>query len=74
MKNSIRKIGVIVSLIAGLNVEAVIYYVFGINPAYLPIGAIIGLWLAVSMMIACVVDEFIRRKYKVRLYRRFAER
>lgn len=69
MKNNLRKAGIIISCLLGLEVEAVFYYVFGINPVYVPLAAVLGLWVAITLIIGCVVDEYMRRKYKVRLVR-----
>lgn len=67
MKNNLRRAGIIVSCLLGLEVEAIFYYVFGINPVYVPLAAVMGLWVAVTLIIGCVVDEYMRRKYNVRL-------
>lgn len=67
MKNNLRRAGIIVSCLLGLEVEAIFYYVFGINPMYVPPAAVLGFWAAITLIIGCIVDEYMRRKYKVRL-------
>ncbi len=69
MKKNLRRVGIIVSCLLGLQIEATVYFVFGINPAYVPLIAVIGLWCAATLMVGCVVDEFMKRKFGVRLMR-----
>lgn len=68
MKNTqLRIAGIIISAVLGLEVEAVFYFVFGINPLNIPVAAIVTLWLFDSVLMGCVVDEILKRKYKVRI-------
>ena len=62
-----KAIGVVISVILGLEVEAVIYFVFGVNPKLIPAMAAVILWGAISLMIACVVDEIFKRSFGIRL-------
>jgi hypothetical protein len=70
MKRNIRIVGIIISILLGLQVEAVFYFVFGINPLYVPLPAVIILWIVNTILIGCVVDEVFRKKYNVRIYKR----
>lgn len=67
----IRVGGCLLSILLGLEVQAIFYYVFGINPLYVPIFAVVILWTVNTILVGCVVDEFIKRKYKIRLYKSF---
>lgn len=62
-----KAIGVVISVILGLEVEALIYFVFGVNPKLIPAMAAVILWGAISLMIACVVDEIFKRSFGIRL-------
>ena len=66
-ENRIKAIGVVISIILGLEVEALIYFVFGVNPKLIPAMAAVVLWGAISLMIACVVDEIFKRSFGIRL-------
>lgn len=72
MKNIIRRIGIMMSILVGFLAEAMVYFVFGINPVYVPFSAMAGLWAANSLIAACVADEVMKRKYHIRIYRRRA--
>ncbi|MBQ4284148.1 MAG: hypothetical protein IJB96_09500 [Lachnospira sp.] len=69
MKRNLRRVGIIISCLLGLELEAALYYVFGINPSYVPLIAVVGLWLAITVMVGCVVDEVLKRKFGIRLIR-----
>ncbi|MDO5382814.1 MAG: hypothetical protein Q4F06_08905 [Eubacteriales bacterium] len=66
-KIQLRIAGIIISAVLGLEVEAVFYFVFGINPLNIPVLAIVTLWAFNSVLMGCVVDEVFKRKYKVRI-------
>lgn len=67
MKKSIRRVGIIISCLLGLQLEAVFYYVLGIKPAYVPLAAVVGLWIAITLLVGCVVDEVLKHKFGIRL-------
>ncbi len=69
MKKNLRRVGIIISCLLGLQMEALVYFVLGINPAFVPLIAVVGLWIAMTLMVGCVVDEVLKRKFGVRLIR-----
>ncbi len=71
MKKNLRRVGIIISCLLGLELEATLYFVLGINPSYVPMAAIVGLWIAITLMVACVVDEVLKRKFGIRLLQHY---
>lgn len=68
MKNrKLRKIGLLVCIIMGLEIESVFYYVFGINPLFISPIFIVALWTINSILVGCIVDEYFKRKFHIRL-------
>ena len=67
MKKNLRRIGIIISCLLGLHMEAALYFVLGINPVLVPWVAVIALWIALTLMVACVVDEVLKRKFGIGL-------
>lgn len=68
MKNkNLRKIGLLICVIMGLEIESVFYYVFGINPIYISPVYIISLWMINSVLVGCIIDELFKRKFHIRL-------
>ena len=69
MKKNLRRVGIIISCLLGLQMEALVYFVLGINPAFVTLIAVVGLWISMTLMVGCVVDEVLKRKFGVRLIR-----
>ena len=68
MRNAkLKRIGWLISIILGLEVLAVFYIVFGINPRFIPVLIIVAQWFVHSVLIACIIDELFKRKFRVRL-------
>ena len=40
------------------------YFILGINPVFVPVGVTLGLWIALTAVIWCGVDEYYKKRFK----------
>lgn len=64
----LKRMAMIVSILLGLEIEATFYMVFGINPRNIPLFMIVGFWAICTVLVGCITDEFLKRKFHIRIY------
>ena len=63
MRKQLKTFILVISGIIGIEVETCMYFLFGINPFYVPAGVTLGLWAALTAVMWCGVDEYYKRRY-----------
>lgn len=64
MKRQLRTFILVVSGIIGIEVVTCMYFILGINPVFVPAGVTLGLWIALTAVIWCGVDEYYKKRFK----------
>lgn len=71
MKNRcLRIIGIIFSIVMGIEMEFGFYMLMNITPQNVPLIVILSFWCVNSILTGCIVDEIYKKKLHIRLIKR----